>query len=310
MAIITILLATYNGEAYIREMIDSVLGQDCENWKLILSDDCSQDHTPKILEEYAQHYPQKIEYYRSGLHFGSAQAHFMHLLSRYRDAEYIMFADQDDVWHKDKVSKTFLKMRQTEEENRQPVLVFTDLCVVDTDLKTINTSFMRQMSLNGNRTELRYLLVQNIIAGCTVMINRSLSLLASEDIPNHECIMHDWWLGLIASAFGKVVFFDEVTIDYRQHGNNAMGAKDVRSMNYIAERIKTAGFRKDTVATYRQATVFYEVFSSKMNSETARLVSDYAEMQNAGKLKRLVTLIKGGYWKYGIIRNLLQLFCG
>ena len=106
MAAIRILLAAYNGEAYLRQQLDSVLAQTCRDFQLIVSDDQSRDETPRILEEYAEKYPDMILYYRSGLRFGSAQGHFMHLLKTFSQSDYIMFCDQDDVWHPDKVEKT------------------------------------------------------------------------------------------------------------------------------------------------------------------------------------------------------------
>ena len=103
---VLILLATHNGESYIRPMIDSVLAQDHADLRIIVSDDNSTDGTPAILTEYANTHPDKITHYRSDKRFGSAQKHFMHLLEQFHDQPYIMFCDQDDVWHTDKVEKT------------------------------------------------------------------------------------------------------------------------------------------------------------------------------------------------------------
>ena len=97
---ILILLAAYKGGRFIRPMVDSILAQDVGGWKLILSDD-GEDTAP-ILQEYADRYPDRITHYRSGRRFGSAQKHFMHLLEQFGDqADYVMFCDQDVVWHPD-----------------------------------------------------------------------------------------------------------------------------------------------------------------------------------------------------------------
>ena len=116
MSTVLILLAAYNGQKYIGEMVDSIICQDYTDWHLILSDDSSSDSTFSILEDYANKYPEKITHYKSGKKFGNAQDHFMHLLSLHNDAPYIMFCDQDDVWHKDKISKTLAKMKEIEIE--------------------------------------------------------------------------------------------------------------------------------------------------------------------------------------------------
>ena len=98
---VCILLAAYNGAAYIRQQIDSILQQDYPNIQLVLSDDGSQDGTQEILAEYEAKYPGRVIWHQSGKRFGKAQTHFMHLLRTFHDADYIMFSDQDDVWHPD-----------------------------------------------------------------------------------------------------------------------------------------------------------------------------------------------------------------
>ena len=129
---ILILLAAYKGGRFIRPMVDSILAQDVGGWKLILSDD-GEDTAP-ILQEYADRYPDRITHSRSGRRFGSAQKHFMHLLEQFGDqADYVMFCDQDDVWHPDKVRLTLRLMEQVETDPALPVLVHTDLRVVDGD---------------------------------------------------------------------------------------------------------------------------------------------------------------------------------
>ena len=138
---VVILLAAYNGGPYIRQTIQSVLEQDYRELHLVLSDDGSSDGTAEILEEYRARYPRKITHYRSCVRFGNAQDHFMHLLARFGDADYLMFCDQDDIWHPDKVTRTLQKMKETEIPGL-PALVHTDLRVVDGDLKEIDPSFI------------------------------------------------------------------------------------------------------------------------------------------------------------------------
>ena len=140
---ILILLAAYKGGRFIRPMVDSILAQDVGGWKLILSDD-GEDTAP-ILQEYADRYPDRITHYRSGRRFGSAQKHFMHLLEQFGDqADYVMFCDQDDVWHPDKVRLTLWLMEQVETDPSLPVLVHTDLRVVDGQLREMDPSLDRK----------------------------------------------------------------------------------------------------------------------------------------------------------------------
>ena len=111
---IDILMATYNGEKYIEEQIISILKQSVCDWNLIIQDDCSNDKTVDIIKKYAERYPDKIKYYLRKHQSGSAYKNFFSMI-KYSNAEYVMFADQDDVWKEDKIEKqvSFLEEHPT-----------------------------------------------------------------------------------------------------------------------------------------------------------------------------------------------------
>ncbi len=305
MSTVLILLATYNGEKYINEMVDSIIAQDYKDWHLILSDDSSSDSTPQILEDYAQKYPEKITHYKSGKRFGNAQNHFMHLLEQHHNAPYIMFCDQDDVWHSNKVSKTLAKMKQIE-KNVVPALVHTDLVVVDGNLNKIADSFCRHSKLDGNRLSLNHLLVQNVVTGCTLMINEELAKLSCTYPLPKEAIMHDWWIAMICSVFGESTFLDYQTIDYRQHGNNSVGAKNVTSPSYLLERLKSKAMKKSLRDAAIQAEAFLECFGDSIPQEKKAVISDFAETKDACIFKKDYIYLKHRIFKCGFIRVLAQ----
>ena len=306
---ITVLLATYNGSKYVRQMIDSVLAQDFEDFHLVLSDDCSKDDTPAILAEYAAKYPNKITHYRSGLRFGNAQNHFLHLLQRFHDTPYIMFCDQDDYWHPDKLAKTLSLMCITEKSGA-PALVHTDLRVVDGDLAQMDPSFMHFSKLRGDRLALRQLLVQNVVTGCTMMVNRSLAELACSRLPEAGILMHDWYLALVAAAMGSISYLDDATIDYRQHGNNTVGAKNTRSLSYIMKKVKNDGVRTAMEQTYAQAATFLDCFGPQLDARSREIVAAYATIGKQGYFARRFTFLKYGFWKCGLQRIVAQLIWG
>ena len=305
MSTVRILLATYNGEKYIGDMIESILAQSFTDWQLVLSDDQSKDHTVSILEEYAAKYPDRIMHYRSGLHFGNAQGHFLHLLNQFPDAPYIMFCDQDDIWHNDKVSATLQKMKEIEKSG-VPALVHTDLRVVDGQLQEMHPSFLAYSGISGERMELKQLLVQNVVTGCTMMLNRPMAELANAHMPAGKILMHDWWLALIGAAMGTVGFLNQPTIDYRQHGNNTVGAKDTKSLSYILKKIRNDGVRKAMEDTYDQAEIFLEAFGDLMAPEQRQVVADYAALKNRSAMGRRLAFVKGGFYKYGLQRIIAQ----
>ena len=307
---IRILLATYNGEKYLGAMIDSILAQDYTNWELIISDDGSTDKTVEVIGQYVQLFPTKIIFYQSGKKFGGAKYHFMHLLEYFADAEYIMFADQDDIWHSDKITKTWNRMLELETEEKRPILVHTDLRVVDEQLNCLNASFMQFSNLDGNRLKLNNLLIQNVVTGCTVMINQELIKMVVDKIPQEGMRMHDWWLALAAATCGTIGFVEEATIDYRQHGTNTVGAKNSRSLKYIYERIFSGENYLAIKYTFMQADTLRNCFGDLMPEKAFKLVCIHADLLHANPVKRRATYIRYGIFKKGIGRKIGQLIYG
>ena len=307
---VLVLLATYNGSKYVRQMIDSVLAQDYEDVHLVLSDDGSADDTVEILEEYAHSYPGRVTHYRSGLRFGNAQNHFMHLLQQFHDAPYVMFCDQDDIWHPDKIRKTMNKMLQTETSPEIPALVHTDLNVVDAQCNCIHPSFTRFSGISGDRLSVQALLVQNVVTGCTMMLNRKLAILATENLPASHIAMHDWWIALLASACGTIGYLDEATIYYRQHGNNSVGAKNARSLPQILSKLRNNKIRIRMEKSFCQAEAFLVCFGEILPPEEAAVICAYAKLKDANWLQRKSAYIKHGFLMDGLLKKAGQLLLG
>lgn len=220
---IDILLPTYNGEKYLKEQIDSILNQTYKNIRLIISDDCSKDSTPNIIKEYAEkdnrveiHIQQENQKVVKNIEF----------LLKQVESKYYMLADQDDLWLPEKIEKSIEKLKK---ENAD--LVFGDLEVVDQNLKTIYPSFGDFMLLNRkiekyiNSNKLNYL--YNCITGCTVLAKKET---IEKIIPlpqKSKYLIHDHWIGLMASIYGKVAYIPEKYIKYRQHGNNQVGTNKI-----------------------------------------------------------------------------------
>jgi len=224
--LIHILLGAYNGEKYIREQIRSIQNQDYSRWRLFIRDDVSSDATPAIVHEMAQE-DQRIRIIHDQLGNKGAAGNFAILLecARQDGAAYICLADQDDVWKTWKLGRQMDLMLQAESGRQQlPILVHSDLAVVDDRLRPIHASFMAFQRIHHEEScPLRVLLAQNYVTGCTVMINRALLDLALP-VPA-SVLMHDWWLALCAGVGGKLVFLPDQAVLYRQHGMNEIGAK-------------------------------------------------------------------------------------
>ena len=299
---ILILLAAYKGNQYIQEQIDSILNQDCKNWKLVLSDD--GDFTKDVLDAYAELFPDRIIRYRSGRRFGSAKAHFMHLIAHFKEAApYFMLSDQDDVWNKDKVRKTLALMKAAEATYDGPVLVHTDLRVVDAELNEISPSFFAYSKLGKRRYKPNEILIQNPVSGCTLMMNRKLASLAACDVNPDKLVMHDHWIALVAVFFGKIVFLDEATLSYRQHGDNSCGARSMLSIGYILAAARRGNYRALGV----QAHAFMDCYAMRIPEDKVSLVKAVSSLSKEKRIKRVGIYCRYSLWLSPLARKLGQL---
>ena len=295
---IEILLATYNGEKYLKEQIDSILNQSYKNWRLLIFDDASVDETCNIIKFYEEKQVKNSK---------SSKKSFSKLLAFSR-AEYLCLADQDDVWEKDKLKYCFEYIKKIEEKNKYvPILIHTDLFVVDENLNVIARSMMKHQKLKSKEKSFRQLLVQNNITGCTVLMNRKLAELCGE-IPD-GALMHDWWLGMVACAFGVVKFLNKSTVYYRQHNKNLVGAKAVFSFKYILNRVfNVKDVKKSIKQTYVQCEEFLKTYEKMLTYENINILKKYLEIKDCKKLRKILKLVGGGFLKDGIFRKIGQIF--
>lgn len=301
---IDILMATYNGEKYIVKQIESIINQTYTNWTLYIRDDGSSDNTVSIIKNFEKQYPNKIILIRDNKKGLGAKDNFAELM-RYSKQDYCMFSDQDDIWITSKIEKTFEVMKKAEKKytNATPILVHTDLKVVDSNLNIINNSFWNYQNLNPKSKDINSLLVQNNVTGCTMMINKSL-LNLSKDIPNNS-IMHDWWIALVASCFGKIEILNEATILYRQHGNNEVGAQEYKSLDFIKNKAKNINKIKESInATILQGCEFRKKFNTKLNTSNKYIVDQFCELKNKNIIDKKVSIFKNKFYKNGLIRNI------
>ncbi|MDR2259886.1 MAG: glycosyltransferase family 2 protein [Azoarcus sp.] len=296
---IIVLLASYNGEKYLGEQIDSILRQTEPNLKLIICDDGSTDASPMILQRYSDMYPAQIRFSSNSLPSGSAKANFLGLLRFAKDGEYAMFADQDDIWLPDKTTILMKKMHEAEERHGRevPLLIYSDLQVIDKDRKLIANSFMRYQGYNGELTALNRLLARNCVTGCTMLWNKALTraaLSASYDAHALDSIrMHDHWLSLIAASLGGIIYADQPTVMHRQHGDNVIGAL---GGNDIVKRLnRETGIRERIRHGYLQAQLLLDVFGNRMPEESVSCIKNFLSIRSSNFARRVFIILKGWY---------------
>ena len=311
---IEILLATYNGEKYLEEQLASIENQTYKNWRLRVHDDQSVDATWRILKDFQKkHGEEKVILKKNIPASGGSKNNFIGLIQA-SDADYMMCCDQDDVWHKDKIEKTYRRMRQMEKRYGKdlPLLVYTDLKVVDSDLNEIDPSFHACMNLRTD-SKLYYEMIQNQVTGCTMMLSGAFKDYMNRVKNAEYIVMHDHWLAVIALVFGKMSYLDQVTMDYRQHGDNVVGAQNARSLAYMWIRFKRGReqFVQDMKASCRQIAYFCILYKTCIESEKViKLLDTYAQLYDVNKVERLYYFFKFRFWKKGIIRKIMQMIWG
>jgi glycosyltransferase involved in cell wall biosynthesis len=216
--LVSIVMATYNGEKYIREQIESILNQDYANIEVIIVDDSSTDGTVIILEEYKNR-DSRISLHLSSINKGVV-ATFEFGLSC-AQGEFIALSDQDDIFDRRKISIMANEMQK----NPTFDMVVSDPRLIDGNGNVIAYSMWKYQKLHpcGGKP-FRQLLYANFGTGCACMLNKRLLKIAFP-FPT-DSIVHDWWLTVVATSEkgGGILIIDEQLMSYRQHGSNVIGA--------------------------------------------------------------------------------------
>lgn len=288
---IDIVLATYNGASFLAQQIQSIQANhdyDTLVSRFIIVDDGSTDNTQNIVANLAAN-DTKIEWHINSSERHGASNNFSFGLSL-TSANYVMLSDQDDIWLPEKltiyVEKIQTLIPQTLE---QPLLVFSDKFIVDDRLALINNSYFNLKNVAFNWHEkFEQLCQQNVASGCTILLNRHL-LNKAMPIPA-KAYMHDWWLALVASRCGKVIFIEQALIKYRQHGNNIFGAKKINKWQLITHFIAHLHNFEDNFLKVRlQARAMQQLEQSEGLAEN-NTINALANLESYSRVKRIKLL--------------------
>ncbi|MCQ9628121.1 glycosyltransferase family 2 protein [Cetobacterium somerae] len=296
---IDILLSTYNGENFLEEQLNSIVKQTYENWKIIIRDDGSTDKTVEIIKKYMKRYPKKIKVIENNGNLGAAKS-FMSLIN-YSNSDYFMFCDQDDYWLEDKIEITLKKMLELEKKNKnKPILIHTDLKVVNQNLDEISSSLWSYQGVNPKIKNYRKLIVENNITGCTVMLNKNIKkYLKNYDIKKY-IIMHDWFLGVLVAKLGVIDFVEKATILYRQHGKNDTGAKKNNILIKILS-LKKINFKLEIIEKLKkQSETIFDILEEEA-------ILSFSNIKEKKFLLRKIWVMKNGFMKHSFIKNIIYL---
>lgn len=226
--IVAVVLSTYNGERYLPEFLASLAAQQRRPDRIVLRDDGSHDHSPAIVEQWAQREGIELQCV-SGAPLGPAGS-FLAAVAASHPADVTLLADQDDVWLPEKIARAVEGLQGSD---ATPTLYAGTLRIVDARLRRIRDSQRpRHLSFASAACE-------SVLTGCTMALNGALVDLVRAH-PDVRVQMHDWWLYMLATSTGRVIFDDHPLLLYRQHDSNVLGSGPT-GWQALAARVRRFG---------------------------------------------------------------------
>jgi glycosyltransferase involved in cell wall biosynthesis len=273
---VSIALATYNGEKYLSDFLDSVYNQTYQNIEVIAVDDCSSDKTVEILEKFNKNYGLKYSINEKNLGFIKNFEKTLNLCK----GEYIALADQDDIWFPDRIETLLNNIGNH-------LLIHSDAVLIDAENKKIANSFSEFSNKRFRLTSFKNMLFYNSVTGCTAMFHRKLLDVA---LPFPEKILyHDWWLGLIAARNNSVKYFPGPLLQYRQH-HNISGGAEIMSFKLLVSNSFLKGFFVDRMDKNLKFLNWFNAIISFKKLEIGKekgIVTDMIEYHQSFFIKKI-----------------------
>lgn len=293
--LVAILLATYQGERYLPEQLDSFARQTHTNWRAWASDDGSTDSTLAILQSYqAQWAPKKLTMLK-----GPAQGSSRNFVSLTHNpsiqADYYAYSDQDDIWEDNKLERALAWLKT--QDASKPALYCTRTRLVDANNKEIGLSpnFRRPPSFANA-------LMQNITGGNTMVFNDATRRLLYRVSADTEIVIHDWWVYLVVTACGGTVHFDpEPGLRYRQHGGNLIGmAAGGPTLASRAAKLFGPTLKRNNDIHLRAL----QQVTPHMPAKNCQILAQFAAARQQWLIPRLIIFKKAGLYRLTTSGNL------
>ena len=277
---ISVVIATYNGERYLKRQLQSILNQTLKPKEIIVCDDVSSDGTVAILEEYKQQ--GKLTYTVNNHHLGLID-NFKKAVSLATEGNYVALSDQDDEWLTEKLEQSATLLQKIEDQ-KLPCMVYTDLLLVDENEKILNSSFRSELGQNKYQHNLETIVFGNFVNGCTMLMNPSLRKLFA-DIPSNVRLNHDGWMALAAFTFGKTASMSTPLVRYRKHDNNLSIAADTKPRNRfrsVANEISDAIKGKKDFLSPQFETVsrFYDLYKNEITADKRQIFKQFLNLKH------------------------------
>lgn len=285
---VAILLSTFNGERYLGEQLDSLIGQTHKNWVIYASDDGSVDGTRVLLKQYQR----RLEPGRLVLLDGPCQGfarNFMSLVNNPGiDADYFAFCDQDDIWFENKLDIGLAHLKT--DAQQRPALFCSRTRLIDAQGQVLGFS-----PLFDKEPTFLNALVQSLAGANTMLLNRPARQLIMRLDPHKHVVSHDWLAYLLVSGCGGRVIYDSIpTLDYRQHGDNLVGSNSSLKDRVVRlQRMYRGTFRDWT--EYNLDIVHH--YADQMTPDSLAALERFRHARQSGALRRLYLLNRSGVYR-------------
>lgn len=300
---VAIVLATYNGEAFLQEQLDAIAAQTFKDFTLYIADDASSDKTVKIIEAFIARVTFDVQFWRNTNRLGYVK-NFEQLLLRCYEP-YIALCDQDDWWQPYKLLDQLNAMRQLERDNTNlPLLVHSDLRVIDEDGNKVASSYFR---LKGyalkQKKDVAQILGPCGVMGNTMLMNRQL---ITHALPFPSSLdNHDYYLAIHAELFGKRKTLSQTLVSYRIHHQNSSNNKE----QLLHQPFLKGCFGKLPNLSSSRKHFLPQILKKVSNPEDRVVLQHYINYLNRPcRWVNFFILLKYGLVKRGIKERLL-LFC-
>jgi len=283
---VEVLLSTHNGEQYIAMQLASILSQSRVDLRVLIRDDGSTDRTAEEVLAIAGGDSRLRLEKGPQLGWGSS---FMTLLASSGDAHWFAFSDQDDVWLPDKLARAVAHLEPLDDG---PAVYGSAMLSVDDEFRPLFET------VPPRRVSFENALVQNVLPGCTMVLNRAARALCLRRMPRH--VVHDWWLYLVIAAFGTVIFDEAITVLHRVHRNNATALPLWRHWpRRVSTHFKLPAHRRPS-AFVRE---FHEIYGDLLDGERRRTVENLLSLHEQSWLSRARYAFQGPLFRQSATDN-------
>ena len=299
---VDIALACYNSAQWIDGFIEGLLVQGDASWRLVTRDDGSEDGTLALLKGWQEKLGPRMRLLDPDSKQNLGMSRNGNAVLSATTANSVLFADPDDIWYPEHLSLTVTALKNAELKygTDVPICVCTDAVVVDSQLNPIAESFWHWSKVKPQKSpNLTRMAIESVALGTTMIANRAL---LNKALPFPVGINPDWWMALVAVAFGHFIALPERTIKYRRHGENV--TKDPLSVTLGKSSIKLGDAPKAVKSRLnyllhqagRQADIFLKRYGDMLEGPDVAALRKLSALLNADLITKRLWIVQYGFW--------------